>query len=62
VREVRELVLLFIPWWRLPRPVGLSPEPTLQELFERYPFATTVEARRQLLPMFIKNSDRTGIG
>jgi len=41
---------------------GLEPRAYLQELFERYPFATTVEARRQLLPMFIKNSDRTGIG
>lgn len=35
---------------------GLEPKTYLQALFERYPFATTVEERRQLLPMFIKIS------
>lgn len=35
---------------------GLEPRAYLQALFERYPFATTVEQRRQLLPMFFKNS------
>lgn len=35
---------------------GLEPKAYLQALFERYPFATTVEERRQLLPMFIKIS------
>ena len=39
---------------------GLEPRAYLQALFERYPFATTVEERRQLLPMFIKNVARTG--
>ena len=33
---------------------GLEPKAYLQALFERYPFATTEEERRQLLPMFIK--------
>jgi len=33
---------------------GLEPRAYLQALFERYPFATTEEERRQLLPMFIK--------
>ena len=33
---------------------GLEPRAYLQALFERYPFATTVEERRELLPMFIK--------
>jgi len=33
---------------------GLEPKAYLQALFERYPFATTVEERRELLPMFIK--------
>ena len=41
---------------------GTEPRAYLQELFERYPFATTVEERRQLLPMFIKNKERTGRG
>jgi len=35
---------------------GLEPKAYLQTLFERYPFAKTVEQRRALLPMFIKNS------
>lgn len=35
---------------------GLEPRAYLQALFERYPFATTVEERRELLPMFIKIS------
>jgi len=35
---------------------GLEPRAYLQALFERYPFATTVEERRALLPMFIKIS------
>ncbi|ASJ72453.1 IS66 family transposase [Granulosicoccus antarcticus] len=33
---------------------GLEPRAYLQALLERYPFATTEEERRQLLPMFIK--------
>ena len=49
-----------IPWWRAPRRAGLNPGDYLQALFERYPFAITVEERRQLLPMFIKNVARTG--
>ena len=40
----------------------LEPRAYLRELFERIPFATIVEKRRQLLRMFIKNSDRTGMG
>ena len=35
---------------------GLEPRAYLQALFERYPHATTVEQRRQLLPMFFQNS------
>lgn len=35
---------------------GLEPKAYLQALFEHYPLATTVEERRQLLPMFIKMS------
>ena len=35
---------------------GLEPRAYLQALFERYPHATTVEQRRQLLPMFFENS------
>ena len=34
----------------------LEPRAYLQALFERYPHATTVEQRRQLLPMFFKNN------
>jgi hypothetical protein len=35
---------------------GLEPRAYLQALFEQYPHANTVEQRRQLLPMFFKNS------
>ncbi len=35
---------------------GLEPRAYLQTLFERYPHAKTTEQRRQLLPMFLKNS------
>ena len=35
---------------------GLEPRAYLQALFERYPQATTVEQRRELLPMFFKHS------
>ena len=35
---------------------SLEPRAYLQALFERYPFATTTEERRQLLPMYFKNS------
>ena len=35
---------------------GLEPRAYLLSLFERYPFATTEEERRQLLPMFIRIS------
>lgn len=38
---------------------GLEPRAYLQALFERYPHAKTVEQRRDLLPMFFKN---TGVG
>ena len=34
----------------------LEPKAYLQALFERYPHATTTEERRQLLPMYFKNS------
>ena len=34
----------------------LEPRAYLQALFERYPHATTTEERRQLLPMYFKNS------
>lgn len=34
---------------------GHEPRAYLQTLFERYPYAKTVEQRRELLPMFFKN-------
>ena len=41
---------------------GLEPRAYLQLLFERFPFATSREELRQLLPMFIKNSECTRLG
>ena len=35
---------------------GLEPRAYLHALFERYPHAKTEEQRRELLPMFFKNS------
>ena len=35
---------------------GWEPKAYLQALFERWPYAKTTEERRQLLPMFLKNS------